>query len=137
MCSSDLLYSKVLKSFAAADITAGNTVSRDFEWQIVGPQPAASEQAVDTVGSASPYIYNTSIRSVYGLCGIFANGANAGGFRSMVVAQYTGVSLQRDLSTWQRYVSGAWGAVTYPQLIAADPTTFVQIQTAVHSTSAV
>jgi hypothetical protein len=50
----------------------------------------------DSVSSASPYIFSCSLRSVYGLCGLWADGSKADGFKSVVVAQYTGVSLQKD-----------------------------------------
>jgi hypothetical protein len=50
----------------------------------------------DTVNSASPYIFNCSLRSVYGMCGILADGSKALGFKSMVVAQFTGIGLQKD-----------------------------------------
>ena len=48
----------------------------------------------DTVTSASPYIFNISLRSVFGMNGIFADGDKADGFKSMMVAQFTGISLQ-------------------------------------------
>ena len=50
----------------------------------------------DTVTGASPYIFNCSLRSVYGMQGMHADGDKATGFKSMVVAQFTGVSLQKD-----------------------------------------
>jgi hypothetical protein len=50
----------------------------------------------DTVTSASPYIFNISLRSVYGMCGVLADGATASGFKSMVIAQFTGIGLQKD-----------------------------------------
>ena len=50
----------------------------------------------DTVSSASPYIFSCSLRSVYGLNGIFADGNKATGFKSMLTAQFTGISLQKD-----------------------------------------
>ena len=50
----------------------------------------------DTVTSASPYIFNVSLRSVFGMCGVLADGAKATGFRSMVIAQFTGIGLQKD-----------------------------------------
>jgi len=58
---------------------------------------------VDTVSSASPYIFNCSLRSVYGMCGLHADGSKATGFRSMVVAQYTGIGLQKDDNAFARY----------------------------------
>ena len=108
------LYTKLTTVFSG--VAAANLVNpittRDKEWQIVGEQPETNpDQDTDTVKSASPYIYNCSIRSVYGLCGIFANGANVGGFRSMVVAQFTGVSLQKDMRCWQEFSGGTWSAI--------------------------
>jgi len=50
----------------------------------------------DTVSSASPYIFNLSLRSVFGMCGMHADGTKADGFKSMVVAQFTGIGLQKD-----------------------------------------
>ena len=41
--------------------------------------------AVDTVTSASPYIFNVSLRSVYGMCGMLADGSKADGFKSITV----------------------------------------------------
>ena len=57
----------------------------------------------DTVSGASPYIFNISMRSVYGLNGMHADGSKASGFRSMVVAQFTGVSLQKDDRAFVKY----------------------------------
>jgi len=51
---------------------------------------------IDTVDSASPYVFNCSLRSVWGINGMHADGAEATGFKSMVVAQFTGISLQKD-----------------------------------------
>ena len=50
----------------------------------------------DTVSSASPYVFNVSLRSVYGMCGLHADGSKADGFKSMVVAQFTGIGIQKD-----------------------------------------
>ena len=51
---------------------------------------------IDTVDSASPYVFNCSLRSVWGINGMAADGSQATGFKSMVVAQFTGISLQKD-----------------------------------------
>ena len=50
----------------------------------------------DTVGSASPYIFNVSLRSVFGMNGLDCDGDKATGFKSMVCAQFTGISIQKD-----------------------------------------
>tara|TARA_Y100000592_G_scaffold75840_1_gene118589 strand:+ start:416 stop:6280 length:5865 start_codon:yes stop_codon:yes gene_type:complete len=57
----------------------------------------------DTVTGASPYIFNCSLRSVYGMQGMHADGSKADGFRSMVVAQFTAVSLQKDDRAFVKY----------------------------------
>jgi len=57
----------------------------------------------DTVDGSSPYIFNCSLRSVYGMNGMHADGSKSSGFRSMVVAQFTGVSLQKDDRSFVKY----------------------------------
>ena len=106
----DEFYRKILASFGPAAGVSTLARTRNSEVQIVGPQPLPGFQSesTDTVESASPYIYNCSIRSIYGMSGIFANGAEVEGFKSMVVAQYTAISMQKDMRCWQRYNSGNW-----------------------------
>ncbi|MHA2201507.1 MAG: tail fiber domain-containing protein [Candidatus Thorarchaeota archaeon] len=69
--------------------------------------PSASGATVtietDTVQGASPYIFNISLRSVWGMNGMHTDGAKASGFRSMVVAQFTAVSLQKDDRAFVKY----------------------------------
>ena len=67
---------------------------------------AKVEIEIDTVESASPYIFNVSLRSTYGTCGMHADGSRATGFKSMVVAQYTGISLQKQDSAFFKYDTG-------------------------------
>src|SRR6056300_515971 len=57
----------------------------------------------DTVSGASPYIFNISMRSVWGMNGMHADGSKASGFRSRVVAQFTGISLQKDDRAFVKY----------------------------------
>ena len=57
----------------------------------------------DTVSGASPYIFNISLRSVYGMNGMHADGDKATGFKSMVVAQFTAISLQKDDRCFVKY----------------------------------
>ena len=59
----------------------------------------------DSVTGASPYIFNISLRSAYGMCGLHADGSKATGFKSMVIAQFTGVSLQKDNNAFLLYNS--------------------------------
>ena len=57
----------------------------------------------DTVDGSSPYIFNCSLRSVYGMNGMVADGNKSTGFKSMVVAQFTGISLQKDDRAFVKY----------------------------------
>lgn len=76
----------------------------------------------DTVTGASPYIFNVSLRSVWGMCGMHADGKNADGFRSMVVAQFTAVSLQKDDRAFVKYnkTSRKYEGINITKVTAAD-----------------
>ena len=84
------------------------------------PLPAVAGSSLvlqsDTVTSASPYIFNISLRSVFGMCGLVADGSKATGFKSMVVAQFTGIGLQKDDSAFVVYdpTSGTYQDSTVP-----------------------
>ena len=65
---------------------------------------------VDNVDSSSPYIFNCSLRSTWGTCGMHADGSKATGFKSMVVAQFTGVSLQKDDNAFIKWNGSAYEA---------------------------
>ena len=69
---------------------------RTEEFQIVGDR--SKNYTIDTVNSCSPYIFNCSLRSVFGMCGMHTDGSKVAenSFKSMVVAQFTGISLQKD-----------------------------------------
>ena len=79
------------------------------------PSVAGSTLALssDTVTSASPYIFNISLRSVFGMCGMEADGSKATGFRSMVVAQFTGIGLQKDDRAFVKYNEDSPATGTY------------------------
>ena len=70
----------------------------------------------DTVSGASPYIFNISLRSVFGMNGMHADGSKATGFRSMVVAQFTAISLQKDDRCFKKYdpESRTYKGITLP-----------------------
>ena len=123
------LYEKIREKFpSAAGIDKNLCVTRNSEWQVVGPQPANPSSAVDTVAGASPYIFNCSVRSDWGLCGVFADGSKNAGFRSWLCAQFTGISNQKDMRCWQVYDGSAWKNLTNnaPGSQAGDYTQFLQ-----------
>ena len=51
---------------------------------------------VNSTRSSSPYIFNCSVRSIFGMNGMHADGALVDGLKSMVTANFTQVSLQTD-----------------------------------------
>ncbi len=83
-------------------VGSGTREARIEEYRIVGNSELKTQ--IDTVNGCSPYIFNCSLRSVLGLCGMHTDGSKVkeNSFKSMVVAQYTGISLQRDPNAyWQ------------------------------------
>ena len=95
-----------VQSISDTDPTVFTYLLPNFPPNLTTPGNASSGFVTietDTVSGASPYIFNISLRSVYGMNGMLADGSKASGFRSMVVAQFTGVSLQKDDRAFVRY----------------------------------
>ena len=98
--------------------------STQFKYEVqnapVNALPAVTGSTItlntDTVTSASPYIFNISLRSVFGMNGLHADGQKATGFKSMVVAQFTGIGLQKDDNAFLLYNSstGVYDDATVP-----------------------
>tara|TARA_B100000073_G_scaffold145440_1_gene119753 strand:- start:3145 stop:10818 length:7674 start_codon:yes stop_codon:yes gene_type:complete len=102
-------------SFTVKEVVGINTFTFTTNQSPLEVLPAVAEfdtatvaSGSDTVSSASPYIFNVSLRSVFGLCGMHADGNKANGFKSMVVAQFTGVSLQKDDNAFLLYDEGVF-----------------------------
>ena len=76
----------------------------------------------DTVKGASPYIFNCSLRSVWGMNGMLADGRKADGFRSMVVAQFTAVSLQKDDRAFVKYnpITRTYNGISVSKVTGAE-----------------
>ena len=100
-------------SFVVTDVTTQDADDKTtaFKYDVptapssplLNPASATVVLDTDTVTSSSPYVFNVSLRSVYGMCGMHADGDKATGFKSMVVAQFTGVSLQKDNKAFVKY----------------------------------
>jgi len=97
-------------------IVSGVNSSTEVTYEVgsapVDPLAAPSEIAnatlsivPDSVTSSSPYISNVTLRSVYGMCGLLADGDKSAGFKSMLVSQFTGISLQKDDNAFLKYNS--------------------------------
>lgn len=116
-------YNKVRTTFSQ---DSANLVVNPGETEIVAPvNPGFAQAETDNVFGSSPYVFNCSVRSKYGLCGINADGSKVTGFRSVVTSHFTGVSLQTDLTCWQRYNSSTktWvnSISNYESFISLNP----------------
>ena len=102
----DYNISTLVQSISTTDPTIFTYLLPSFRANLPTPGSASGATVTietDTVSGASPYIFNISMRSVYGMNGMWADGSKASGFRSMVVAQFTGVSLQKDDRAFVKY----------------------------------
>jgi hypothetical protein len=97
--------------YVVSDVVSANEFKYNVSSAPSNPLPvptgATVNLSVDTVSSASPYIFNVSLRSVFGMCGLHADGDKADGFKSMVVAQFTGIGLQKDNNAFVKYDSSS------------------------------
>ena len=93
--------------FVVSEKVSATEVKYQVQNAPTNPLPTATGSTLalssDTVTSASPYIFNISLRSVFGMCGMEADGNKSTGFRSMVVAQFTGIGLQKDDDAFVKY----------------------------------
>ena len=111
-------------------VCAGVTSTTEFTYSLSNAPAVALENpananvnvVVDTVTSASPYIFNISLRSVFGMCGMHADGNKATGFKSMVVAQFTGIGLQKDNNAFVKYntTTGSYDDTTTIANLSSD-----------------
>ena len=95
-------------SFSVSGITSNRTFSYFLPTTPADPSPelTGTPKVViepDTVSGASPYIFNVSLRSQYGMSGLHADGSKVTGFKSVVVAQFTGIGLQKDDNAFVLY----------------------------------
>jgi hypothetical protein len=111
------------KEFKYRVATSANAVGLIPGASVTPASSATAQAEIDSVESASPYVFNVSIRSTWGICGIWADGRKATGFKSMVIAQYTGVSLQRDDRAFIRYdeFSNTWNQAPLTDAFATTP----------------
>jgi hypothetical protein len=102
----DYNISTKVQSISDADPTVFTYLLPNFRPNLTTPGNSSSGFVTidtDTVSGASPYIFNISLRSVFGMNGMLADGSKASGFRSMVVAQFTAISLQKDDRAFVKY----------------------------------
>ena len=98
-------FTYIASSVPATKLPAGSTLSN-----------SVIKIESDNTSSSSPYIFNCSLRSVYGMCGLWADGNKADGFKSVVVALFTGISLQKDDNAFLLYSNTTNNYLTNSQL---------------------
>lgn len=110
-------YAKIQTAFGVSGAEV-----RPGESEISAPYPdGAANPAVDTTEGSSAYIFNCSLRSNYGMCGVYLDGSKVTGFKSMVTAQFTNVSLQKDMNAWELWSGGSWAVpVDYAAYISSN-----------------
>lgn len=108
---------------AGGNLSQAYLQARGTEYIIAAPISGNPDASWDSTNSASFYIFQCSVRSDYGMGRLWADGSKVEGFKSFVLANFTGVSLQKDMACWQKYnSSGNWVSVTdYADYIAQSP----------------
>jgi len=113
-------YNKIATAFGLNPSDIGVVNPGETQITTVYPDGTATSD-VDSTRGSSPYIFNCSLRSDYGMCGMFLDGDKVTGFKSMVVAQFTNVSLQKDMNAWEVYSGGSWSVpASYAAYIASN-----------------
>jgi hypothetical protein len=94
-------------NYVVSAVPNSTTIQYSVQNSPINPAPSSAGATVnivvDSVTSSSPYIFNCTLRSVYGMCGLLADGDKATGFKSMMVAQFTGIGLQKDTNAFVKY----------------------------------
>lgn len=108
---------------SGGNLSQAYLTARGTEYTIAAPIAGNPSESWDSTNSASFYIFQCSVRSNLGMGRLWADGTKVDGFKSFVMANFTGVSLQKDMTCWQKYNgSGNWVNVTdYADYIAQSP----------------
>ncbi len=105
-------YSKVQRAFSLLTFsgTVNNAEVAPGETTIVANTPTIPDYGLDTVINSSPYIFNCSVRSDWGLSAAVVDGSKVSGFKSALFCNFTVVSLQNDAEVYEIYdsVSQSW-----------------------------
>lgn len=130
----DAFYAKVWTACGSGgNLSQAYLAARGTEYQIAAPISGNPSESWDSTNSASFYIFQCSVRSDYGMGRLWADGAKVEGFKSFVMANFTGVSLQKDMpftqgsnqndmACWQKYAGGTWVTVSdYADYISQTP----------------
>jgi hypothetical protein len=125
----DTFYANVFTACGTGgNLSQALLVARQTEYTIAAPISGTPTQAWDSTASASFYIFQCTVRSNFGMGRLWVDGSKVLGFKSFVLANFTGVSLQKsisengDMRCWQKYSGGNWVAVSnYEDYISQIP----------------
>lgn len=103
----NVFYSKVQRAFSLLTFagTVNNAEVAKGETTIVANTPQVPDLEVDSVDNSSPYIFNCSLRSDWGMNAADIDGAKVSGFKSALFCNFTSVSLQNDSEVYEVYDS--------------------------------
>ncbi len=103
----NVYYSKAQRAFSLLTFsgTVNNAEVAQGETTIVANTPAVPDFEVDTVDNSSPYIFNCSLRSDWGMSAANVDGSKVLGFKSALFCNFTVVSLQNDSEVYEIYDS--------------------------------
>ena len=108
----NVFYSKTQRAFSLLNFsgTVNNAEVAIGETTIVANTPPTPDFGLDTVINSSPYAFNCSVRSEWGMAGVNVDGSKVSGFKSALFCNFTDVSLQNDAEVYEVYdsVSQSW-----------------------------
>jgi hypothetical protein len=106
----DALYDKVQRAFSTLSYsgTASNAEVSTGETIIVASTPETPNIETNSVENSSPYVFNVSLRSQWGMCGMSVNGTGVGGFKSALSCNFTVVSVNNDPDVYEVYDDEEW-----------------------------
>jgi hypothetical protein len=102
-------YAKVQLAFPVTFVGQVNQaeVINPGETEIVAPVPNSYDLSLlsNSTDNASPYAFDISVRSNYGMCGVEQDGNLVTGFRSAILSQVNLCSLQKDPVAYELYTT--------------------------------
>ncbi len=107
------LYDKVQRAFSTLSFsgTASNAEVAPGENIIVASTPEAPNLETNSVENSSPYAYNISLRSSWGMNGLDVDGSAVLGFKSALSCNFTVVSVNNDPEVYEVYDDESWKAL--------------------------
>lgn len=109
----DALYDKVQRAFSTLSFsgTASNAEIAPGENIIVASVPETPNNETNSTANSSPYVFNVSLRSQWGMNGLDVDGSAVRGFKSALSCNFTVVSVNNDPDVYEVYDDESWKAL--------------------------